>query len=315
MAVPVDRLYILSFDHRASFRRDLFGISGEPTPTQMERVRAAKRLIFDGFLWARDHGIDDTATGVLVDTQTGDEVATEGRRRGIRLAIPVERGGGRAIFDFDHGEAFGAHVERYAPDLSKVLVKYNPEGDRDGNALQRARLRRLSRWLRERDRKLLFELLVPPEPPHLGAVGGDRDRYDRELRGGLMVAAIAELQAADVEPDVWKVEGLEDRDDCELVAAQCRRGGRDHVVCVVLGRGADTAKVDAWLRQAAGVEGFVGLAIGRSIWSQPLRELIAGAVGRATAVERIGRRYLDFVNVFEGARGRHGRPSEPLAHG
>lgn len=296
------RLYVVSFDHRASFRRDLFGIVGEPPRADMERVRAAKYLIFEGFLWARDSGaVDPSAMGVLVDSQTGAQVAAEARRRGILLAIPVERGGGLPVFEFDHGAEFATHIERHDPDFSKVLVKYNPDGDLDANALQRERLRQLSRWLRERGRKLLFELLVPPEAKQLRAVGNDFERYDRDVRPGLVVMTIAELQAADIEPDVWKIEGLESRRDCEPVIAQCRSGGRDHVVCVVLGRGADFAKVDHWLRQAAAVEGFAGFAVGRTIWSAPLRAFIAGALDRPAAIAWIGQRYLDLVQAFESA--------------
>ena len=50
-----------------------------------------------------------------------------------------------------------------------------------------------------------------------------------------------------------------------MLAEQSRAGGRDGVVCVVLGRGASIEKVEQWLREAAPVEGFIGFAIGRSI--------------------------------------------------
>ncbi|HKE99190.1 MAG TPA: DUF2090 domain-containing protein [Actinomycetes bacterium] len=297
------RLYVVSFDHRASFRRDLFGLVGAVSTADMARVRSAKRVIFDGFLWARASGaVEPSRTGVLVDTQTGGHIAASAKRRGILLAIPVERGGGQAVFEFDHGAEFGAHIERHDPDYAKVLVKYNPEGDQDANTLQRRRLRRLSGWLRERGRRLLFELLVPPEPDQLRALGGDAGRFDRDLRPGLVAAAVAELQASGVEPDIWKLEGLERRADCALVAAQCRSGGRGHVACVVLGRGAATARVRHWLCQAAAVDGFAGFAVGRTIWSEPLRAWLGGDLDRPAAAAAIGRRYLDLVRTFDAAR-------------
>jgi myo-inositol catabolism protein IolC len=67
-----------------------------------------------------------------------------------------------------------------------------------------------------------------------------------------MVGAIEELQAAGVDPDVWKVEGLERREDCERIVAAARAGGRDRVGCIILGRGEDDAKVREWLATAAG---------------------------------------------------------------
>ena len=185
--------------------------------------------------------------------------------------MPVEKSGQKE-FDFEYGDEFGAHIERFDPDFSKVLVRYNPDGDaRDERAAGASACERLADWLHEHDRKFLFELLVPAEEAQLASVDGDADRYDAELRPELMCRAIAELQDAGVEADIWKIEGVDERADCERIVAQCRAGGRDGVVCVVLGRGADDDKVDHWLRQGAPVEGYVGFAIGRSIWDDPLR--------------------------------------------
>jgi 5-dehydro-2-deoxygluconokinase len=109
-----------------------------------------------------------------------------------------------------------------------VLVRYNPEGDPALNRRQAERLRRLSEYLRGRGQsRYMFELLVPAEKAQLDRVGGDTKRYDRELRPGLMVRAIHELQDAGVEPDVWKIEGLGRREDCATVVSAARRGGRD----------------------------------------------------------------------------------------
>lgn len=75
-----------------------------------------------------------------------------------------------------------------------------------------------------------------------------------------MMESIKELQAAGVEPDVWKIEGLDHREDCVTIAATARRGGRDNVGCIILGRGSNDQKVVQWLRNAAGVPGFIGFA-------------------------------------------------------
>jgi myo-inositol catabolism protein IolC len=180
-------------------------------------------------------------------------------------------------------------------------VRMNVEGDREMNRRQSDRLARLGDWLHEHDRKFLFELLVPAEPHQLEQVGGDSERYDRELRAGLMVDAILELQAGGVEPDIWKIEGLDDRADCERIAAQTRRDGRDGVVCVVLGRGASDPKVDEWLRAGAGVPGYVGFAIGRSIWWDALKGFLEQGVEREAASEQIADNYLRFVQVYDEA--------------
>ena len=182
---------------------------------------AAKQVIFRGFERALEAGNVDGA-GILIDEQYASEIARTARERGIPFAMPVEKSG-QPEFDFEFGEQFGDHLREFSPTFAKVLVRYNPGGDRAMNERQAERLARLSRWLRDDGRKFLFELLVPAEAAQLAEAGGDADRYDRELRPGLMIQAIGELQAAGIEPDVWKIEGLDAREDCERVAAATRR--------------------------------------------------------------------------------------------
>jgi myo-inositol catabolism protein IolC len=301
-----DRLYILAFDHRGSFIKR-FGISGDPSPEQLEQISDGKHLIFEGIEAALARGADPSATGALVDEQYGGptEVPEQVKAKGIRLAMPVEKSG-QNEFDFEYGEDFGAHIERFDPDFSKVLVRYNPDGDAEMNRRQTDRLVRLSQWLHENDRKFLFELLVPAEEAQLAAVDGDADRYDAELRPELMCRAIAELQQAGMEADIWKIEGVDRRSDCERIAAQCRADGRDGVVCVVLGRGADNDKVDRWLREAAPVDAYVGFAIGRSIWGDPLAGFIDGSLTRDDAATQIADNYLRFIEVYTTAESATG---------
>jgi len=294
-------LYVLAFDHRGSFQKKMFGIAGDPDPGQTETISDAKRVIFEGFRAAIDRGAPKDAAGILVDEQFGGDVPPLAKKEGFLLAMPVEKSG-QDEFDFQYGDDFGTHIEDFDPDFSKVLVRYNPEGDSDMNSRQAERLRRLSDWLHANDRKFLFELLVPAEDRQLQAVGGDADRYDRELRPRLMLEAITELHASGIEPDIWKIEGLDRREDCSAVADLARSGGRDGVVCVVLGRGADDDAVDHWLRQGAGVDGYAGFAIGRSIWWAALKGYLDKSLSREDAAGRIASNYQRFIDVYSSAR-------------
>ncbi len=297
------KLYILAFDHRGSFQKKFFGIQGEPDSEQTAIIADAKHLIFEGMLQAAASGADPSATGVLVDEQFGSTVPQEAREHGLKLAMPAERSG-QNMFDFEYGEDFGEHILKFDPDFTKVLVRFNPDGDAGANAEQLGKLKRLSDWLKQHDRKFLFELLVPAEAAQLEAAGGDSDRYDRELRPELMRRAIAEIQDAGIEVDIWKIEGVDARSDDEMLVEQARAGGRDGVVCVVLGRGADDDKVDEWLQAAAPVDGFVGFAIGRSIWWDPLKAYVDGKIERSEGARRIAENYLRFVQVYERAEGK-----------
>jgi myo-inositol catabolism protein IolC len=302
MALGYDgKLYILAFDHRGSFQKKMFGIEGDPTPEQTETITDAKRLVFEGMELAVERGVDAAATGVLVDEQFGGDVPKLAREHGLRLAMPVEKSG-QDEFDFEYGADFGAHIESFDPHFSKVLVRYNPDGDAETNQRQLGRLKELADWLHGRGRKFLFELLVPAEQSQLDAVGGDSDRYDAELRPELMRRAIQDIQDFGIEVDIWKIEGVDAREDAEMLARQTRAGeGRENVVCVLLGRGASEAKVDHWLQQAAPVDGFVGFAIGRSIWWDALKGFLGGDLERSAAAEQIADNYLRFVRVYDDA--------------
>ncbi len=143
MALGYDnKLYILAFDHRGSFQKKFFGIDGDPDPEQTAMIADAKHLIFEGILRAVRAGADPSVTGVLVDEQFGSDVPAQAREHGLKLAMPAERSG-QPLFDFQYGEDFGKHIEALDPDFTKVLVRYNPDGDAEANATQLEKLKQL----------------------------------------------------------------------------------------------------------------------------------------------------------------------------
>ena len=236
-------LYVLPFDHRGSFQTKMFGWKGPLNEQQTAEIAAAKQVIYDGFKAALADGVPKSKAGVLVDEQFGAAILRDAAKQGYSTACPAEKSG-QDEFDFEYGENFAKHIEMFQPTFCKVLVRYNPDGDKVLNQRQTERLKRLSDYLHEKSRsKFMFELLVPPEPAQLDQVKGDKKAYDLKIRPGLMVRAIQELQTVGVEPDVWKIEGLDHREDCLRVAEAARRNGRSKVGCIVLGRGEDDRKV------------------------------------------------------------------------
>jgi len=294
------RLYVLPFDHRHSFQTKLFGWSGALSPEQTAQAADAKNVIYDAFKLAIGSGIPKESAGILVDEQFGRKILIDARARGYITICPTEKSG-QVEFDFEYGERFAEHIEEFRPTLSKALVRYNPRGDTPLNQRQAMRLRSLSEYLHNRSSiGFMIELLVPAEKSQLEQFGGDQKAYDRRLRPRLMVEAIEQLQEAGVEPDVWKVEGLDSREDCEEVVAVARKDGRDNVGCIVLGRGEDERKVREWLATAAGVSGFIGFAVGRTSFWNPLVKWRAKEIRREEAVYAIARRYCEFAKMFDG---------------
>ena len=303
MNLGFDRdLYIQPFDHRGSFQVKLFGWKGALTDAQTAEIAASKQVIYDGFKAAIAGGVPKEKAGILVDEQFGAAILRDATAHGYLTASPAEKSG-QDEFDFEYGEDFAKHIEAFHPTFCKVLVRYNSEGEKDLNRRQSARLRRLSEYLHAGSGSLfMFELLVPAEKQQLDQVNGDKKAYDLQVRPALMVQAIEQLQDEGVEPDVWKIEGLDRRDDCERIVTAARRGGRDKVGCIILGRGENNEKVGEWLTTAATVPGFIGFAVGRTVFWEPLVGWLAKKNSRDEAVAEIARRYSAFVHLFEKAR-------------
>ena len=288
-------LFFLAFDHRGSFAREVLGEGGADDAA----VAAVKRLVFGGLELAAERGVAGGRPCVLIDEQYGGAVPALAREHGIPVAVAVERSG-QDEFQFEYGEEFGEHLERLRPDWAKVLVRYNPAGDAAVNANQRRRLRRLGDHLAATGRGYLFELLVPPTADQLAAAGS-AEAFRREQRPRLIEGAIAELREAGIEPDIWKLEGIDAVADATRIANLCREGGREDVACVVLGAGAEDELVEHWLAVAAASPGWEGFAIGRSIWREPVRRYLDGECDAQELREEVADRFARFCAVYAAA--------------
>jgi myo-inositol catabolism protein IolC len=293
-------LYVLPFDHRHSYVSQVFGFEEPLTAEQIAEVTASKQIVYEGFQQAIAAGAPKDRTGILVDEEFGAAILRDARRQGFHTAMSTEKSG-QHEFDFEYGDDFAQHIEDFDPTFTKVLVRYNPEGDSGGNQRQLARLKRLSDHLRPRDHLFMFEMLVPAEPEQLSKAG-DKATYDRDLRPGLMIRSIREIQDAGVEPDVWKIEGLDRREDCVKIVETVRRDGRDRVGSIILGRGENEQKVVQWLSVAATVPGFIGFAVGRSTFLQTIVDWRAKKTTPEAGIAEIARRFGKWIEVFQEAR-------------
>ena len=294
-------LYLLPFDHRASYISGLFGWKEPLNVEQMVTVANSKQVIYAGFQQAIADQVPKDRVGILVDEEFGAAILRDAASKGYITVMSVEKRG-QEEFEFAYGEDFAQHIEGFSPTFAKVLVRYNPEGDAALNQRQASRLKRLSDYLHQSQRLFMFELLVPPELMQLEQVEGDQHAYDLQLRPGLMMQTIQALQAAGVEPDVWKVEGLDRREDAVKVVEVARRGGRDTVGLIVLGRGAERDRVEQWLKTAASVPGFIGFAVGRTSFWQPLVDVEAKRISQEEAATHIAHNFEAWIRLFEEAR-------------
>ncbi|HEY5220058.1 MAG TPA: DUF2090 domain-containing protein [Gemmatimonadaceae bacterium] len=292
------KVYLLPFDHRHSYITGMCGFTPPLDAAQCAAVADSKRVIYDGFCEGVALGVPKASAGVLVDEEFGSTILRDATAGGYVTALSTETSGSEE-FEFEYGDDFAAHIEAFSPTFAKVLVRYNPEGDAALNRRQTERLIRLSEYCRRVGQRFMFELLVPATADQLAHVEGATAAYDLDFRPTLMLETVRTLQDAGVEPDVWKIEGLDRRDDCERMVATARRDGRSGVGCIVLGRGADEQKVVTWLETAASVVGFIGFAVGRTTFWNPVADYLANRATREDAVRRIAARYCEWTALFE----------------
>ena len=294
-------LYLLPFDHRASYISGLFGWKEPLNVEQMVSVANSKHVIYAGFQQAIADQVPKDRVGILVDEEFGSAILRDAVSKGYITVVSVEKSG-QEEFEFAYGEDFAQHIEAFHPTFAKVLVRYNPEGDAALNQRQASRLKRLSDYLHQTETLFMFELLVPASPMQLEQVEGDTNAYDLQLRPRLMMQTIQALQEAGVEPDVWKVEGLDRQEDGVKLVEMARRGGRNTVGLIVLGRGAERDRVVRWLKTAASIPGFIGFAVGRTSFWQPLVDVAAKRISQEEAATHIAHNFEAWIRLFEEAR-------------
>lgn len=290
-------LYILPFDHRGSFTK-MFGVNERELDQEKTNMLADyKHVIFEAFLKSLQKGVPKEKSAILVDEQFGAKIHEEARAQNITHILTIEKSG-QEEFDFEYGDKFAEHIKKFKPEYVKVLVRYNPESDRTLNERQCQRLKTVSDFCKSNGYKFLFELLAIATPAQLNQVGGDQEKYEQTLRWQVMVDSIKEIQSRGIEPDIWKIEGLNDLTQMQAVVETARREGRSEVGVVVLGRGESEEKVKIWLSVAAKIPGVVGFAVGRTVFKQPLIDLHQTKISRDECSQKISENFKGFVDLF-----------------
>jgi len=288
-------LFVLAMDHRVSFTRDLFGISGVPSEGDLMRMREAKTLVYEGLRHVAG-SLPFGREGVLVDEYLGADVIRSAKSDGVVLLMPIEKSGSME-FELEYGDRFAEHIEAVDPDFFKVLVRYNPLDDEGMRRTQVARLAAVSQWAERCSRRWVFELLVPPTPAQL-ASHRDQVGFDREARPALTAQVISQFQTGGVHPTIWKLEGFETASGADVVLAAVAADTEHSAVCIVLGRDAPLPRVEHWLDVAVSQRRFAGFAVGRTIWEEPLRQLLDGAASTDHVVDAVADTYSTLVDIY-----------------
>jgi 5-dehydro-2-deoxygluconokinase len=299
-------LYILPFDHRATFAQKMFGKDSilDLNSEEKELIREFKMLIYKGFKDALEKLIPTDYAAVLCDEEFGSEVLLDALHNRFNTILTVEKSGEKE-FKFQY-EDFREHIKKYHPTFAKVLIRYNPADEEGLKNRQKQNLKMVSDFCHENNFKFLLEVLVIPTESQLKDAG-TKVAFDTKFRCDLAVEMVKDLQDFGIEPDVWKLEGFETIKDYEKVLKAIKRGRRENVNLVVLGRGANEEKVNEWLRTGvkeewfevgAKVEGVIGFAVGRTIFWQALEKFHNGEIGKNEVIQSVSENFQKFYKLF-----------------
>lgn len=292
-----NNLFILPFDHRSSFI-ELFGFTNPDLSSgEKETIIKAKEIIYAAFSKAVEHGIPKEQAAILIDEEYGDKIITNAINQKYNVILTTEKSGQKE-FSFEYEDAFMKHIEKYKPTFVKALIHYNPNNDPLSKMRQQQKLEILSNYCHENCYKFLLEVLISPTDQQFRDVNGNNDLYDNKIRPNLTAKAMEELQAASVEPDIWKLEGMEVEDSYKIVSLQARKGGRDDVGIVILGRAENQDKVEKWIKTGRRTKGIIGFAIGRTVFWDPLVKYKNGKIEKEKAIEIISNNFIHFYNIF-----------------
>jgi myo-inositol catabolism protein IolC len=290
-------LFILPFDHRSSFIELLGFINPELSSGEKESITKVKEIIYTAFKKAVEQKIPKNEAAILVDEEYGDKIIKDAISQKYNVILTTEKSEQKE-FGFEYEDDFAKHIEKYNPTFVKALIRYNPNDDPLSKMRQQQKLEILSNYCHEKNYKFLLELLIPPVDLQLKEVNGNNDLYDLRVRPNLTARAIEELQNSNIEPDVWKIEGMENEDSYKIVALQAKKEGRNDVGIVILGRAENQDKVEKWIRLGKKINGIIGFAIGRTIFWEPLTDYKNGKIEKEVAINTISNNFLHFYDIF-----------------
>lgn len=292
-----NKLFILPFDHRSSFA-ELFGFTNlELSSEEKEEISEAKEIIYTAFKKAVDQEIPKDQAAILIDEEYGDKIIRDAINQRYNVILTTEKSGQKE-FGFEYDDNFAKHIEKYKPGFVKALIHYNPNDDPLSKMRQQQKLEILSNYCHKNAYKFLLEILISPTDSQSKDCNEDSNIYDNQVRPNLTVKVIEELQNANVEPDIWKIEGMESEDSYKIVTLQTRKDERGDVGIVILGRAENQDKVERWIKSGSKIRGIIGFAVGRTIFWKPLVDYKNGNIEKEKAIELISDGFLHFYHIF-----------------
>ena len=286
---------MVAFDHRHSLDRALRRVG---TTSTAALHASLKTLIWRGVQTALPDLPAHADAAILIDHGHPGIVA-EAQAANVLVAVALEASGEAELRPTAEPVILAEELESLRGGFGKVLLRWHPADSADRKRRQLDALQRLAELTRCSGARLLLELLLPPsasEPADTAAGPG----YEQAILPHRQVAAITEVLAADISPEVWKLEGHTDR-AAALAVARTLGSCQPPATVLVLGGGSKIADLGRLFSGGSTIDCFAGFAVGRSIWWRPVADLCRGRITETEARRTVGRNFLSVIDAYEAA--------------
>lgn len=274
-----DELVVLAFDHRVQLE-EVAARHGQGA----DRIRRFKELVAQG---AKQGAAGRAGAGVILDGRFGEDVLPGLTGKGWWVARPVELPGSRPLA-FEAATALALEMRAWpAEHVAKCLVSYHPA---DGVDLREAQLSAL-RELQDASVGTGHEFLIEVIPPR-----------DMARGPATLAEALAQIYAAGIRPDWWKLPPCETGAEWEAIAGVIGKNDAHCRGVLVLGLEASEENLDRSFRVAAPHAVCRGFAVGRSIFSEAAAGWFAGRIDDGQVVSDIAGRYARLITLWDEAR-------------
>jgi 5-dehydro-2-deoxygluconokinase len=278
---PHDEVFALAFDHRNPF----FALAQEAGAGE-ERLPRLKRLLADAVAEAAAARELGTKAGLLCDDRYGQDALNAATGRGWWIGRPVELPGSNPV-EFDHGRSVGTTLLAWpAEHVAKCLVFYHPDDALETRLENEAQMRSLYDAVQASGHELMLEIIPPKSLP--------RD-------AGTVLRAVKRIYNLGIYPEWWKLEPMSPAQWQALDALIAERDPYCRGV-VILGQSAPVATLAQGFRDAAASRSCKGFAVGRTIFQEPARAWLAGAIDDATLRQRVRATYEALIAAWHAAR-------------
>lgn len=270
---------ILAFDHRRQFV-DMCREAGAP----LSQIAKAKKLI----LQAAYQGASALegkvgGTGILADGTFAQDVLNDITGKDFWIARPVELPSSRPL-RFELGNNVGQAIATWpANHIVKCLVFYHPDDDVGLRNEQEQKVMDLYRACCTTGHELLVEIIPPA---------------GSEVKDDTLSRSIERFYNLGVFPDWWKLPSpskaaWQNISDLIKTRAPYCRG------VVLLGLDAPVEALKAGFEAAAGQDICKGFAIGRTLFSEPVKAWLRKDIDDAVFVERVTQNYLEMSALWQ----------------